>query len=89
MRVNAFKAGLVFGLFLALWHALWSALVAAHLAQSLVDFVLWAHFINLPIQIASFEMGRALILIGVTFLVGLVGGWMLALVWNAFHSAED
>ena len=88
MPVNALKAGLVFGLFFALWHVFWSALVAAHLAQPLFDFVLWAHFIKMPVLIVSFEIERALILVGITFLVGLVFGGVLALIWNALHSVE-
>ncbi len=87
MRVNALNVGLVFGFFLALWHACWSVLVALHWAQPLIDFVLWAHFINLPLHIEPFDIVRALILVGITFLAGLVGGWIIGLIWNAFHPA--
>ncbi|HEY7978702.1 MAG TPA: hypothetical protein VID67_10935 [Rhizomicrobium sp.] len=87
--INPLRTGLVFGIFLALYHACWAALVAAGLAQMLIDFVFWAHFITPPYHIEAFTLGRAGILIGLTFGVGLVGGFVGALVWNAFHGDRD
>jgi hypothetical protein len=82
MRVNALNVGLVFGAFLALWHACWSTLVALGWAQPVINFVLWAHFMKLPIQIDPFDIARAAILVGVTFVAGLTIGWIIGLFWN-------
>ena len=82
MKVSPVRAGVVFGLFLAFFHTAWAGLVAAGLAQKLMDFIFWAHFIAPPYQIQPFEIGRASILVVITFLAGLtfglVGGWF----WN-------
>lgn len=83
--VNPFKTGLVFALFLALWHACWSALVATGLAQRLADFVFWMHFIKPFYQIEPFDPVRAIILIGVTATVGMIGGFIGGAIWNLFH----
>lgn len=88
MPANPVRVGLVFGLFLALWHACWSALVAAGLAQKLIDFVFWAHFITPVYHIEAFELPRAGILVGLTFGIGVVIGFVAALLWNVFHRAK-
>ena len=85
--VNPVKVGFVFAVFLALWHAGWSALVATGLAQKVIDFVFWMHFIKPPYQIEVFDPARAAILVGVTAGVGLVGGIVGGAIWNAFHRA--
>jgi len=76
------SAGVAFGLFLAFFHAAWAGLVAAGQAQKFLDFIFWAHFIAPPYQIQPFEITRAAILIGITFLVGLTLGVVGALFWN-------
>jgi len=87
IMVNPVKVGFVFAVFLALWHAGWSALVATGLAQKVIDFVFWMHFIKPPYQIETFDPTRAAILVGVTAGVGLVGGIVGGAIWNAFHRA--
>ena len=71
MRVNALSVGMVIGLFLAVWHACWSALVALGWAQTLIDFMLWAHFIKLSLSVEPFSLFRAAILVGVLILLCL------------------
>jgi len=90
MRISSLKVGLVFGAFLALWHACWSALVALSWAQPLINFVLWVHFMNLPLHVEPFDIGRAFILVGITFVAGLAIGCILGLLWNvAAKRASD
>ena len=84
---NPLKTGLVFGVFVALMHAGWSTLVALGLAQRLIDFIFWVHFVTPPFRIEAFDGARAALLIGVTFSVGLVAGIVAALIWNLFHSS--
>ena len=88
MHLNARKAGLAVGFFLGALHALWSLLVATGLAQALIDFVFWLHFIRPVFMIDPFEPVRALLLIGFTSLVGFIIGYVLAVVWNAMHKAQ-
>lgn len=85
MQTNPLKVGLAFGIFLALWHAGWALLVASGVAQALMDFVFWIHFIAPPYHVEAFTPARAGILVGVTFAVGLIGGSIGAIIWNILH----
>ena len=84
MQTNPFRLGMVFGSVLALFHAFWAALVAAGIAQAILDFVFWAHFINPPYRVVAFDWSRAMVLVGFTFAVGLVSGAVGGLLWNRF-----
>ncbi|MFH1089331.1 MAG: hypothetical protein V1716_02825 [Candidatus Uhrbacteria bacterium] len=74
--------GLTFGLFLAFFHLVWSLLVAFGLAKPLMDWVLMLHHIEFQYVIAPFNLGRAAMLIGFTFVVGYVYGWVLGFFWH-------
>ena len=84
MKTNPILLGITFGLLLAVFHACWAALLALGWAQSLMNFIFWAHFISPPWHIEAFAWGRACLLIGITFasglIIGAVGGWL----WNRF-----
>ena len=82
MKVSTVRTGVIFGLFLAFFHAVWAGLVAAGLAQKVIDFIFWAHFIAPPYQIEPFEVTRAAILVGITFLAGLTFGVVGGAFWN-------
>ena len=86
MRVNPIRVGLVVGVVIGLYHAAWSALVALGLAQKLIDCILKLHFLNVAVTVEPFDMMRAAILVGVTFVVGFVIGLVFAIVWNLLHS---
>lgn len=85
MELNKNKVGLSFAVLLGSWHLLWSLLVATGLAQALLDFVYWVHFLNNPFTVGNFEPVTSLVLIAVTSCVGYVFGWILAFVWNWMH----
>jgi len=85
VHISVGKSGLVLGALLGGWHLCWSALVALKLAQPLIDFVFWIHFIKPIYVIEPFEITRAVILIIVTAGVGFVFGSAFALIWNAVH----
>jgi len=84
-ELNKNRAGLIFGSFLGLWHLAWSLLVAANLAQTLLDWIYTLHFLNNPFRVAAFDFATAALLVSVTAVVGYIFGWVLALLWNAFH----
>jgi hypothetical protein len=87
VHISVSKAGLVLGALMGGWHLCWSVLVALKLAQPVVDFVFWIHFIKPVYVIEPFEIARAAILLIVTTGVGFLVGSALALVWNAVHKA--
>jgi hypothetical protein len=86
-HLNVTKTGLVVGIRLGGWHLCWSALVATGSAQRIADFIFWMHFIKPVYVVEPFEISRAIILIVVTVIIGLVLGAVGALAWNALHKA--
>ena len=72
--MNIWKAGFVLGVRVGGWHLCWSLLVALRWVQPVIDFVFSIHFIKPICVIESFEVARAMILIGVTTGVGFVIG---------------
>jgi hypothetical protein len=83
--INPNKAGLVLGALLGGWHLTWSLLVAAGLAQAVIDFVFWMHFIKPIYVIEPFELARAAILVIVTASIGYVLGSAFGVLWNRIH----
>jgi hypothetical protein len=87
MKMNVGKAGVVLGTVMGIWHLSWSLLVAAGLAQALIDFVFWVHFIKPVYVIEPFDAARAAMLVVMTVGIGFVVGVVFAWVWNALHKA--
>jgi hypothetical protein len=85
MRIDPLPTGLAFGAVIALAHLVWAALVAVGWAQPLIDFILWLHFLNVPVQVAPFEWARAGLLAVVTFLLSFPFGAAFAVIWNQAH----
>jgi membrane protease YdiL (CAAX protease family) len=85
MTISPVRAALAVGLVFGLWHLAWAALVASGWAKTLLDFVLWAHFLKVAVGLDAFDPSRAAILVAVTFAVGAVLGWLFAIVWNRLH----
>ena len=84
-QMSVGKVGLVVAAVLAGWHLGWAILVAIGLAQPLIDFIFWIHFIRPVYVIEPFATVRAAILIIVTAGVGFLIGSAFALIWNAVH----
>jgi hypothetical protein len=85
MTINPNKAGFALAALMGAWHLTWSLLVALGLAQPLVDFLFWIHFIKPIYIIEPFGIGRAAILVAVTSGIGYVTGLVFALLWNRLH----
>ncbi len=83
--IDPIKAGLVLGILMGAFHLGWALVVAAGWAQSVVDFVLWMHFIKPIYLIAPFAIGTAVVLVAVTTATGFVVGFLFAILWNNFH----
>ncbi len=79
------KVGLVFGTIMGGWHFIWSLLVLLGFAQSIYDFILWAHMIHLPLMIGPFDLRAATMLILFTTVMGYIIGYIAAYVWNSVH----
>lgn len=83
--IRPHRAGLILGALLGGMHLAWSLLVAAGWAQTVMDFILWLHFIKLTYAIENFNIGTALLLIVVTASIGYIVGWVFAVLWNKLH----
>jgi hypothetical protein len=83
--INPNKAGLAVGALLGAWHLSWALLVALGLAQPLIDFIFWIHFIKPVYVIEPFELMRAALLVAVTAGIGYLIGLVFAVLWNRIH----
>lgn len=79
------KTALTFGFLLGGWHIVWSLLVALGWAQSIIDFIFWAHMISLPIVVKPFDATAAVALIIITTIIGYIFGYAMAVIWNKLH----
>ena len=87
-RISPSKAGLVLAVLFGGWHLIWAMLVAMHWAQPLIDFIFRLHFITPVYVVGAFNLATAALLIAVTALIGLVIGFVFALVWNRLHQTD-
>lgn len=66
-------------------HVVWALLVASGLAQTLLNFVFWLHFIRPGWAVDSFEFSRAAGLIAMTSAIGYAVGAIFAVIWASLH----
>lgn len=79
------RVGLVFAALLGGIHLLWVALVGLGVGQALYDFVLWAHMIHVALKVGPFDAVASITLVGMTALLGYVGGYIGSFVSNRLH----
>lgn len=70
----------MFGTLLSAAHLVWLILVLAGVAQALMDWVLKMHQMTFSYSMLDFNYLNGLILLVMTFVVGYVGGYVLAAV---------
>jgi len=85
--INPIKLGFTIGSLAAILHIGWALVVAAGFGQTLVDFALRIHFFTPNTQVEPFELGRALVLIAVSFSGALIMATLGGAIWNAFNRA--
>ncbi len=83
--INPFKAGLTLGMLLAAMHAMWALMIALGMAQAIIDFIFWIHFLKPVFVIVPFNIGIAVILVAVTGSIGFIVGWLFSVFWNRLH----
>lgn len=87
-KLNNNAVALCVGAFVGGFHLLWSALVATGVAQGVLDWIYNLHFLSNPFTVDVFDPTRALILVGFTFVVGYIGGFVFSLMWNNMIHAK-
>jgi hypothetical protein len=85
--IHPIKAGVTLAALFGGWHVCWVMLVATGLAQSVIDFVFWIHFIKPVYVIGTFNLAVAVVLIFVTTILGFVLGFVFSVLWNKVHLA--
>jgi len=81
-KLNANSVALVVGISVGLMHLLWSVMVMMGWAQWYMDFIFSLHFLSNPFVLQAFDMGKALMLVTLTFVIGYVMGWFFSWIWN-------
>jgi hypothetical protein len=82
---NPNKVGLVIAALIAGWHVVWSLLVLIGCAQTILDFIFWAHMIKPVYFVKPFDPTAAVVLIVITGVIGYVFGFFGAVIWNRLH----
>jgi len=83
--INPVKLVFTFGSLAAIAHIGWALVVAAGFGQALVDFALRIHFFTPNTEVEPFELGRALVLIAVSFAGAFVMATLGGAIWNSFN----
>lgn len=83
-KINANKLGLIVGFFLALVHLVWALTVAITpiSLQKFLDWIFKLHFLEPILKLTAFNIMNAIWLVILTFVIGYILGWVLALIHN-------
>ncbi len=85
-HINPTKTAFSVAAFLAGFHFVWAVLVALGWGQPLMDFVFWAHMINMSFVVGPFDLSAAMTLVVMTWFFGYVFGLAFARIWNRMHA---
>ena len=82
--LNRNKVGLALGTFAAIAHAVWSFGIAIFPSgiERFVNWIYHMHFLSLPIKFLPFSLGKAALLVVMSFVVAYVVGSVFATVYN-------
>jgi len=87
LKLDKNKTGLIGGLFLAITHLIWSLLVLIipSLLQKVLDWIFEIHALNPIWTLTSFNFMNLIWLLIVTFVIGYISGWIMAVIVNYIH----
>ena len=80
--LNENRVGLTLAIFFALLHAIWAVLVGFGAGQKIIDLVMPLHFIDMLVNITTFNIGSAVLLVVLAFIGGYITGWLFVAIWN-------
>lgn len=76
------QTSLITGLCLSSLHLSWIVLILLGWAQPLMDFIFKLHMLNSPFQVQPFDLGLAVSLVLITFVIGAFYGLVFVLIKN-------
>jgi len=79
------KTAMTFAILLGGFHLMWSCLVLLGWAQAIIDFIISAHMLSIPVVVKAFDATASATLIVITAAIGWVFGYAMAVVWNRLH----
>ncbi len=79
------KVALTVGLFAGLMHLVWEVILFFGMGQDILDWKLSMHSLTNPFVVTSFNLGRGIGLIVMSIVVGYIGGWVFAAIYNKIH----
>ena len=85
---NPNKVGLVLGALVGAWHFVWSLLVLWGWAQSILNFIFWAHMIRSIYVVKAFDPTAAATLMVISSLIGYLSGYIAAVLWNKLQRTK-
>ncbi len=86
-KLNPRTTGVAVGVFAGGCHLVWAILIALGWAQSLVNFILWAHMVSVSYVVGPFDLAAAAALVILATIVGYIAGNIFARIWNRVHRA--
>ncbi len=85
LKLNPHKVGLTVGTMFVIVHTIWGVGIALGFAQTLLDWMMSLHFVQVTHSYSSFNLTSLLTLLVVAAVRGYVGGYILASVWNYWN----
>jgi hypothetical protein len=76
------KPALVVGLFVAAMHIIWVLSVAMGIGQTYLDWIFPLHLISNPFSVLSFNLGSAILLPVVAFVVSYLATLLFVWLWK-------
>lgn len=88
-KMEALASGVFGSIIMLSIHLVWCALVFFGLAQTVVDYLFWIHFVKPIYQIDKFDMLVAIYLLITVSCIGFIVGYIFAKVFNFIASKNE
>ena len=88
-RIEPIDAGMIGCIIMLSIHLFWSAFVFFGVAQVVVDYLFWIHFIKPVYQVEKFDIYIAIYLLITASCIGFIGGYVIAKASNLLSSDSE
>lgn len=88
-KMEAIDSGFLGCIIMLSIHLVWCVLVFFGIAQTVIDYLFWIHFIKPTYQIDKFDMFVAIYLLITVSCIGFIVGYIFAKVFNFLASRQE